>query len=174
MTRQDHLLTIIAEECVETAQRATKALRFGLEEVQPGQDMSNAKRLMQEFVDLHSVIGMLSEHNDSFGKEYRNVSQEVDWENAKIEKVEHFLEYSAQQGRLDEEPRPIFGNHIREAIRVFKGKPKEDTPSVVDPRLQVVKDVLGMLTDEGGKIFSPSSLDAISKSVLFWIDQVKQ
>lgn len=42
-----------------------------------------------------------------------------------------------------------------------------------DARLQAVKDVLGMLTDEGGKIFSPSSLDAISKSVLFWIDQVK-
>ena len=29
MTREEHLLTIVAEECAEVAQRATKALRFG-------------------------------------------------------------------------------------------------------------------------------------------------
>jgi hypothetical protein len=44
----------------------------------------------------------------------------------------------------------------------------------VDPRLQAVKDVLGMLTDEGGKFFSPIRLDEISRSILYWIDQVKQ
>lgn len=42
-----------------------------------------------------------------------------------------------------------------------------------DPRLEAVKGVLGMLTDEGGRIFSSSSLDSISKRILFWIDEVK-
>lgn len=101
MTRQDHLLTIIAEECVETAQRATKALRFGLEEVQPGQDMSNAKRLMQEFADLFSIIHMLADENENFNNEYRDEIQKREWVDDKRKKVEHFLEYSAQQGRLD-------------------------------------------------------------------------
>lgn len=101
MTRGDHLLTIVAEECVETAQRATKALRFGLEEVQPGQDMSNAKRLMQEFADLSMALMMLSEENTAFGREYENAHQYTEWLDAKRSKVRHFLEYSAQQGRLD-------------------------------------------------------------------------
>lgn len=48
---------------------------------------------------------------------------------------------------------------------------KQDYAS--DPRLQAVKNVLGMLTDEGGKIFSPSRLDEIGKIILFWIDEVK-
>lgn len=41
-----------------------------------------------------------------------------------------------------------------------------------DPRLQAVKNVLGMLTDEGGKIFSPMRLEEIAKSILYWIDEV--
>jgi len=43
----------------------------------------------------------------------------------------------------------------------------------VDPRLEAIKGVLGMLTDEGGKIFSPTRLDEISKSILYWIDKVE-
>jgi hypothetical protein len=31
-----------AEEAVEVAQRATKVLRFGIDEVQPGQSLTNA------------------------------------------------------------------------------------------------------------------------------------
>lgn len=43
----------------------------------------------------------------------------------------------------------------------------------VDRRIQPVKDVLGMLTDEGGRIFSPAKLDEIAKRIVFWIDEVK-
>lgn len=46
-------------------------------------------------------------------------------------------------------------------------------PKGDDPRLQAVKGVLEQLTDEGGRIFSPVRLDEISKSILFWIDEVK-
>lgn len=47
MKRHEHLLSILAEECCEVGQRVSKALRFGLDEVQPGQDLSNAERIKQ-------------------------------------------------------------------------------------------------------------------------------
>jgi hypothetical protein len=49
------LLTILIEECAEVAQRATKMLRFGVHEVQPGQPDDNAKRLSLEVGDLEAV-----------------------------------------------------------------------------------------------------------------------
>lgn len=57
------LLTILVEECTEVMrecldlqQRATKLLRFGAAEVQPGQDLTNAKRMAVEFGELDYVV----------------------------------------------------------------------------------------------------------------------
>lgn len=50
------LLTVLIEECAEVQQRATKALRFGLEEVQPGQPFTNMYRLGSEVGDLLEVV----------------------------------------------------------------------------------------------------------------------
>jgi hypothetical protein len=50
------LLTILIEECAEVQQRATKALRFGLSEIQPGQLFTNKFRLGGEVGDLLEVI----------------------------------------------------------------------------------------------------------------------
>lgn len=55
------LLTILIEECAEVAQRATKMLRFGVEEVQPGQPFSNRCRLSEEFGDLLAVARLCTE-----------------------------------------------------------------------------------------------------------------
>lgn len=55
------LLTILVEECAEVQQRATKALRFGIEETQPGQPDDNAKRLAHEIGDLTEVIALAIE-----------------------------------------------------------------------------------------------------------------
>ena len=52
------VLTIIAEECAEVAQRCTKALRFGLTEIEPGQERTNAFRIGLEFGDLVAIMGM--------------------------------------------------------------------------------------------------------------------
>lgn len=59
--RPRELLTILAEECAEVTQRATKALRFGLAEIQPGQPHDNAWRLGQEIGDLMCVINAVLE-----------------------------------------------------------------------------------------------------------------
>lgn len=55
------LLVILMEECAEITQRASKALRFGLHEVQPGQPLSNIERLDDEVGDLMAVVGRLSD-----------------------------------------------------------------------------------------------------------------
>jgi hypothetical protein len=53
------LLTILGEECAEVIQRASKALRFGVEEAQPGQPYSNAERIGHELGDLVEVMDRL-------------------------------------------------------------------------------------------------------------------
>lgn len=95
MTRTDHLLWNIAEECAEVAQRASKAARFGLKEVQAGQDFPNDQRIWHEMADLIAVMELWKEHGlVSPPPDYR---ERIDAKKARFEK---FLELSAFQGRL--------------------------------------------------------------------------
>lgn len=56
--REREILNIIIEECAEVQHRACKALRFGLSEVQPGQDLTNAARLSDEIGDLGAILDL--------------------------------------------------------------------------------------------------------------------
>lgn len=53
------LLETLAEECAEVIKRCTKAMRFGLEEIQPGQEYSNARRIALEVGDVYEVVNRL-------------------------------------------------------------------------------------------------------------------
>jgi NTP pyrophosphatase (non-canonical NTP hydrolase) len=101
MNRSEHLLSCLAEECAEVAQRVSKALRFGLQEIQPGQSLTNAERIEQELSDLIAVAAMLNEEDilDMDGLD----SEAVDRKQAKVEK---FMVYAVEQGALTE-PAPI-------------------------------------------------------------------
>lgn len=66
MNTQEHLLTCLAEECNEVAHRVSKALRFGLDEVQEGQTKNNAARIAEELTDLLGVLKMLEDDNVLF------------------------------------------------------------------------------------------------------------
>lgn len=94
MNRQEHLLTILAEECAEVAQRASKALRFGLGEVQPGQELTNAERIVGELTDVFTVAMMLVDEG------HLVLENQQDAEAAKRAKVEKFLQLSEQLGTL--------------------------------------------------------------------------
>lgn len=96
MTRIEHLLTIVAEEATEIAQRATKALRFTLDEVQPGQDKDNRARLWHEVCDLVAVLELLG-----MGVLYSERTMRPLIE-AKKAKAEDFLILSKSLGALDE------------------------------------------------------------------------
>jgi hypothetical protein len=94
MNRLEHLLTIAGEEAVEVAQRAAKALRFGVGEVQPGQQLSNLQRMNGELCDLLAMFEMVhAEVGLTFGID-------LDAIEAKKVKVEKFLAYSRELGTL--------------------------------------------------------------------------
>ena len=61
MTPEEHVLSCLAEECAEVAHRVSKALRFGVKEVQHGQVKNNAERIADELNDLRGVVELLLE-----------------------------------------------------------------------------------------------------------------
>lgn len=89
MTREQALLGILAEECAETAQRASKGQRFGLQETQPGYGVNNERRLVGELADLLGVAEMLD----------LEVPRELI--DAKKIKVERYLAYSRSLGQVE-------------------------------------------------------------------------
>jgi hypothetical protein len=104
MNRVEHLLTILSEECAEVSQRATKALRFSLSEVQPGQDFTNAQRIMHEWADLAGTLDLLiAEGHLKFPADFIERCEQ------KKSNIEKFLRRSAEHGAFhpgDERDRP--------------------------------------------------------------------
>lgn len=95
MTRTEHLLTCLSEECAEVAQRASKAMRFGIHDKQDGQALTNSERIVQELNDLIAVVDMLVEEQ-ALPELYMSLPEI----RAKKARVEKFLKYSKQQGTL--------------------------------------------------------------------------
>lgn len=92
--RTDYLINLIGEECQEIGIRVSKILRFGLNEVQPGQGQDNLERLRFELDDLAGVLELL---NDTCPGAYEPDRERI---NAKKRKVEQFMAYSVQCGRM--------------------------------------------------------------------------
>jgi hypothetical protein len=94
MTVNELLLTTLAEECVETAQRVSKALRFGLEEVQEGQPFNNAQRITYEFNDIVAMMQILQERG--------LLARVLDLPAIKLkkEKVAKYIQYSIECGTV--------------------------------------------------------------------------
>lgn len=61
--REREILTILIEECAEVQQRASKMLRFGRDETQPGYGLDNRQRLSREVGDLQAMVQMAIEAN---------------------------------------------------------------------------------------------------------------
>lgn len=94
MNKEQLLLIILMEECDELSQRASKALRFGLTEVQEGQDLTNAQRIIYEFNDVVGVMELLHGEN--------HIPYHVDAVASGLKKVkiEKWLNHSKAQGVL--------------------------------------------------------------------------
>lgn len=103
MNQVEHLLVIVAEEAAEVAQRCTKALRFGLQEIQPGQGLTNAERIVVEFSYLVATMEMLNKAQRLNGS-LCVYPDEIALESLKLEKkakLEKFLAYSQKLGTLE-------------------------------------------------------------------------
>lgn len=97
MTRLEHLIAILAEECDETGQHALKGLRFGLHEIQEGQPLKNHERITYEFNDILAMMEILKEEG------YISIIIDREAISKKKQKVEKYLEYCKKIGTLKEE-----------------------------------------------------------------------
>lgn len=91
LTEEQYLLVCLMEECDEVSQRAAKALRFGLDETQPGQPLDNAARITEELTDLWTIVDEL----EGRGSISRPIVSET-----KRAKIARFMDYSRDQGTL--------------------------------------------------------------------------
>lgn len=89
MNETEHLLVILGEECAEAAQRASKAIRFGMNDVEPGQGDTCVRRLERELAEVVAMAELL-------GLKIRDEDKSV-----KKLKVELYMEYARQQGTLE-------------------------------------------------------------------------
>lgn len=96
LTKREYLLTCFAEECNEVAQRCTKALRFGLDEIQPGMELRNDERIMAEVADLFGVLELLTD-----GGVLSYPLELVPFVQAKRAKVEFYLKYAQSIGTVE-------------------------------------------------------------------------
>lgn len=96
MILQEHLLCILAKECADVSLRASKALMFGLRDIQEGQPLTNAERIVYEFSDLYSVVLLMHQQN------LLPTTIDVEAVKKKTDKLMEFLAYSKKCGTLIE------------------------------------------------------------------------
>lgn len=94
MNTTEYLLSCLIEECAEVIQRATKAQRFGLNEIQPEQSLTNEARLRIEVADVFATVLLLAD-------EGVNLEPLDEMIRAKKIKVEKFMSYSRELGVLN-------------------------------------------------------------------------
>ena len=93
MNETEYALCVVAEECDEVGQRCMKALRFGMDEIQPGQQLTNSERFWREVEDLQGALERLVELRGSGGTTRAGVD-------AKKERIGKFMDYSESLGCL--------------------------------------------------------------------------
>lgn len=110
MNRLEHILTITSEECNEVAQRITKSLRFGLLNIEEGQEDTNLARILEEYTDLVAMLEMLenelkNSNNKGINSQTLNLkkihSKNYIKKQDKINRVEKYFEISKKEGTLD-------------------------------------------------------------------------
>ncbi|NIQ80603.1 MAG: hypothetical protein GTN93_21425 [Anaerolineae bacterium] len=91
MKKEDHLLTVLAEECSEVAQQACKALRFGMDDFDPRdpERVSNKRRIEREVAEVIAVANMLG----------LNIRESDKAE--KMVRLEKYMKISKRVGRLE-------------------------------------------------------------------------
>jgi hypothetical protein len=113
MTLEQALLNQAAEECCEIGQRCSKAMRFGTEEVQSGQDLTNGERVTYEFGDLWVVMAVLNE----LGL-VPDIKPEL--QKRKIDKILKYLNKSIDEDQVDPSRGFISLEQVEAALETVK------------------------------------------------------
>jgi hypothetical protein len=97
MTIRQFLLTKLAEECAEVAQRAIKQQQFGGLEIQKEQELTNRERLLNEYNDLIAIAEFLRERGEI--PESDNLALVIEQKRFKVNK---YLKLSQELGQVEE------------------------------------------------------------------------
>ena len=95
-TTDEYLLVQLISECCEVAHRATKALHFGLNDIQKGQNLTNNERLTQELTDLHATIELCHANNLLTNQPTRTDLIK------KKERIQKYMTYARSIGELND------------------------------------------------------------------------
>lgn len=98
MTTEQLLFLKLGEECAELAQRCSKLIQFGPDDVEPGQLQTNLERLQYERLDVLAIGRMLEERGLVPYAMADDFQKHLDMKRAKVEK---FMEYARNLGRIE-------------------------------------------------------------------------
>lgn len=97
MTRQQHALLKLAEEASEVAQRALKAMQFGMDETEPGKVLTNGQRLVLEIRDFQSAHFRLVNMDVLPDNDHESLRDHILAKDAKVDK---YYALSARLGQV--------------------------------------------------------------------------
>jgi len=97
MTRLQHLLIKLAEECNELSKAAQKSALFGLDKGHPNGTTSNEDDMQREFNDILALISMLKD--DNYLEKIHENKKLIE---IKKEKVEFYIKYAMDIGSINE------------------------------------------------------------------------
>lgn len=95
MNYKEYLLTLLAEECAEVQKLCTKAQRFGLEDTEPNDHITNAENMVHELGDVTAIVEMMVEEGMISAPAPSREKIE-----AKKTRTKQWMNYSRERGTL--------------------------------------------------------------------------
>lgn len=92
INKQDYFLLKLAEECAEVSQMVSKCLRFGMDNIKPGETLNNKERLIDELEDIEAILHVLKAQDMLHVKELSS---------KKVSKVYKWYEISKEKGFVE-------------------------------------------------------------------------
>jgi len=104
MTREEHILACLSEECAEVIKEVSKIHRFGMNDVHPDIEgfIPNIERLSGEILDVIAVVGILRDENmisSKINPIFANDNVKIAI-NKKRDKVERYIKYARRKGTV--------------------------------------------------------------------------
>ncbi len=97
MTKTEHLLVCLSEECAEVIKAVSKALRFGLNDRNPKGKTTNLQDIARELCHTTTVSLMLS---NELGRDGVRLNPKTGEAKRKWAKVEKYMKYAQDKGTL--------------------------------------------------------------------------
>ena len=97
LSKEEHLLMKLSEECIELSKELHKAALYGMEDMNPTTGIKNIVTIKQEFIDMMALVEELREEG------IINLTADSNGIGTKQEKLHFWMEYARSKGKLEKE-----------------------------------------------------------------------